>query len=45
MNTQETEYEVWNVCLVGHWTAVQYREKQTPIVLESVVEKETLDEQ
>ena len=49
MNNQEIKYESWNVCRVGPWLAVQYREKQSVMepVEESmeVVENETTDQE
>ena len=49
MNNQEIKYESWNVCRVGCWFAVQYREKQPALesVEESmeVFENETTDQE
>lgn len=45
MNDQEIEYESWNVCRIGSWIAVQYREKQPALPQEEVAEQDNTEEQ
>lgn len=45
MNDQEIEYESWNVCGVGPWIAVQYREKQPDLPQVEVSEQDKTDQE
>jgi hypothetical protein len=45
MNDQEIEYESWNVCRIGSWIAVQYREKQPDLPQEEVEAQDNTEQQ
>jgi len=44
MNDQEIEYESWNVCSIGPWVAVQYREKQLDLTQEEITEQDNTEQ-